>query len=133
MNDIIKLIGLTQDLRLLYVEDNMDARESTSIMLEDFFDNIEVALDGAEGLEKFKNSNFDIVITDINMPNMTGIQMIEKIREIDTKVPLVLLSAYASKQYEKEIKKFDIKGFLLKPLMLDKFVKQISLAIDVEL
>ncbi len=133
MNDIIKLIGLTQDLKLLYVEDNMDARESTSIMLEDFFDDIEVALDGAEGLEKFKNAHFDIVITDINMPNMTGIQMIEKIREIDTQVPLVLLSAYASKQYEKEIKQFNIKGFLLKPLMLDKFVKQISLAIDVEL
>ena len=129
MNNIIKLINSTKELKLLYVEDNTDARESTYIMLEDFFDNIEVALDGLDGLEKFKNSKFDVIITDINMPNMNGIDMIRKVREIDLKIPIILLSAYSQKEYEKEIKELNINGFLLKPVLLDQFVKQLSLAL----
>ena len=130
MDNILKLIGLTQNLKLLYVEDNIDARESTSILLEDFFDSIELATDGGEGLEKFKKSHFDIVITDINMPNMTGMQMVKKIREIDQFVPILLLSAYPLKQFEEEMKKLNINGFLLKPLMLDEFINQVFKAIN---
>jgi len=129
MDDIIKLINLTQNLKLLYVEDNTNAREATSILLEDFFDSIELATDGEEGLQKFKDSHFDMVITDINMPNMTGMQMAKRIREIDQFVPILLLSAYPLKQFEEEIIKLNINGFLLKPLMLDEFITQIFKAI----
>ena len=131
MNDIIKLINSTKGLKLLYVEDNIDARESTHIMLEDFFNNIEVALDGVDGLEKFKNSEFDIIITDINMPNMNGMDMIKSIRAIDLNIPIILLSAYSQREYEKEMEELNINGFLLKPVLLEQFVKQLSFALGV--
>jgi CheY-like chemotaxis protein len=70
MKDIIKD---TKDMKLLYVEDNKDTRESTLLVLQNLFDNIFVAKNGQEGLELFEeNSDIDIVITDINMPVKNG-------------------------------------------------------------
>ena len=57
MDNLEDIIKYTKDLTLLYIEDNLEARENTLFILEEFFDNIIVAVDGEDGLDKFKNSN----------------------------------------------------------------------------
>jgi len=120
MIDIDTLIEDSKDLKLLYVEDNQDAREMTVMILEDFFDSIVVAVDGEDGLEKFKENKIDLVITDINMPRMNGMDLCAKIREIDDAVPLVILSAHNEDNFFIDSIKLGVNGYLLKPVDIEQ-------------
>ena len=117
-----ELISFTKDICLLYVEDNDEARENTLQILEDFFQNITVAKDGEEGLSIFKEGNYDLVITDINMPKMDGIELTNHIREIATDIPILVLSAYNESNYFLDVIKAGIDGFLLKPIDIEQFI-----------
>ena len=134
MFDIANIIKYTTPLRLLYVEDNLEARESTLIILEEFFNDIIVAVDGVDGLEKFNSLEIDLIITDINMPKKNGLQMIREIREKDKEVPVLVLSAYNESDFFVDSIKLGVEGYLLKPVdmsqfigMLDKVVQKIKL------
>lgn len=125
MIDIDELIGYSQDLRLLYVEDNQDAREMTTMILEDFFDNIIVAVDGADGYNKFMENEIDLVITDINMPKMNGLELCEKIRESDEEVSLIILSAHNEDNFFMDSIKCGVNAYLLKPIDIDQLAAMI--------
>jgi len=109
------------NLNLLYIEDDSIIREITLVSLQEFFRNITIAEDGEEGYILFQKDRFDLIITDINMPKLNGMDMIEKIRKIDPDIPILILSAYTNKNdliksvkyhvYEYIIKPFDIKDF----------------------
>jgi len=121
MIDLEEIIEKTKDLKLLYVEDNQDTREMTAMMLEDFFDTIILSIDGEEGLQKFKENDIDIVLTDINMPKLNGIELCKKIKEIDKDVPLLILSAHNEQIYYDDSEKIGIDGYLLKPIDIEQF------------
>jgi PAS domain S-box-containing protein len=116
MVDLDKVIQYSQDLNLLYVEDNDDAREMTAMILEEFFDNITLAVDGQDGFEKFKQNNIDLIITDINMPKLNGLEMCEKIRKIDKEVPMIVLSAHNEENFFTQSIEIGVNGYLLKPI-----------------
>ncbi|WP_456451271.1 response regulator, partial [Hydrogenimonas sp.] len=120
MGALEEVIRYTRPLKLLYVEDNAEAREMTTMVLEDFFDTIVTAADGEEGLERFASQKFDLVITDINMPSMDGIEMCRRIREIDELVPLIVLSAYNEEGFFIESIEVGVSGYLLKPVDIDR-------------
>lgn len=126
-----KIIEYSKQLTLLYVEDSKESRESTLLVFKIFFDNIIVATDGQDGLEKFKNNaNIDIVISDINMPIMNGLEMSKEIVKIDPSIPILISSAYNEVSYFMEAIKIGVEGYLLKPLELDQFVKSLGKAIE---
>jgi PAS domain S-box-containing protein len=116
------IIEYTYPLRLLYVEDNELARESTLGILEELFENIVVACDGEEGLEKFKNGGIDLIITDVNMPRLNGLDMVEKIRELDNSVSILVLSAYNESNFFIKSIKLGVDGYLLKPIDMGQFI-----------
>ena len=127
MIDIKQILKYTKNLKLLYVEDNKEAREAIQPVLQNFFDNIEIAYDGQEGLEKFDQANqkhqkFDLVLTDINMPRLNGLEMIESIRKIDSNIPILVLSAYNESEYFMDSIKFGVDGYLLKPIDMKQFL-----------
>ncbi len=126
MENIDDIIKYSSDLKLLYVEDDLIARESIKIILEEFFKNIIVAVDGMDGLEKYRDSSVDLIITDINMPKLNGLKMIEKIREKDKDTPIMILSAYTESEYLNIGTKLGIGGYLLKPFDLDQFVSTLD-------
>ncbi|MEA3315027.1 MAG: response regulator, partial [Campylobacterota bacterium] len=130
MNKIKELQEYSKELKVLYVEDNEEARVSTIEVLYEFFEDITIALDGLEGLDKFNNSTFDLIISDINMPNMNGIAMTEEIRKTDKEIPILIVSAYSESGYFIETIKLGVEGYLLKPIELEQFIIMLSKTIE---
>ncbi|PHR58554.1 MAG: REC domain-containing phosphodiesterase [Arcobacter sp.] len=109
-------------IRVLYVEDNEEARKYTLEMLERFFNNVTTAVDGEDALEKFKASTYNLVLTDINMPNMNGIELIRHLKDINKDISVLVLSAHDEVDYFVETIKLGIDGYLLKPLEPKQFI-----------
>ena len=120
------LLDEIQDLRILYVEDNIDTREMTQILLEDFFDEIVVAVDGEDGYEKFINNDIDLIITDINMPKMNGLEMAQKIKNVDIDVPILIFSAYSDADNFVKAIKVGVDGYLVKPIDIMQFQQTLT-------
>lgn len=114
------LLNRCKALHLLYVEDNDEARKYTLEMLKRFFDVISIARNGEEGLQKFKEDGHDLVITDINMPKMSGLVMISHIRAIDPNIPILVLSAHNEPDYYEDASAIGISAYLPKPLTLQQ-------------
>jgi len=125
-----KLMKFAQELHVLYVEDNQEARESTLGLLNNIFHNITLATNGEEGLEKFQKGNFDLILTDINMPKMNGIEMVTKIREVNQHVPILILSAYNESGFFIETIKQGVEGYLLKPIDLKQFIDMLNKSVE---
>ncbi len=125
-----ELMKFAKKLSVLYVEDDKEARESTLGLLDNIFDNITVAVDGEDGLDAFTKHSFDLILSDINMPKMNGIEMITKIREVDKNIPILILSAYNESGYFIETIKQGVEGYLLKPIDLNQFIDMINKVIE---
>ena len=125
MNDeeIDRLLEKIYDLKVLYVEDNQGVRIQTIKMLSNFFINIQSAKNGTEGLALYNENKFDIVITDVNMPIMNGIEMSKAIRLQDKNIPIIAMSAHNEKEILQDIEKQNIQAYIFKPIDLDKFIE----------
>ena len=86
------------------------------MIFKEFFDTVIVSSNGEDGLNKFKKNKVDIVITDINMPKLNGIDMIKKIREISQDVSIVVISAYNNTSYLTDSIKYQVQDYLFKPI-----------------
>ena len=126
MIDIDELTQKSSSLRLLYVEDNVDSREMTAMVLEDFFDDIVIAVNGEDGYEKFLDNDIDVIITDLNMPKMGGLEMVEKIRSLDPNIPVLVLSAHNETEFLSKSEALHVDGYLLKPIDLDQLIESID-------
>ncbi len=122
MLNVENIIKYTSSLKLLYIEDNQEAREATVFILEDFFSSVVVAVDGKDGIEKFQKQEIDLIITDINMPKMNGLEMIQEIRKIDKDIPILVLSAYNESGFFMDSIKLGVEGYLLKPIDMTQFL-----------
>ena len=130
--DVIHLRRKTLNKSLLYVEDNDSLRSLKIDIFRDIFENVEYAVNGLEGLEKYKKSNFDLVITDINMPVMDGLDMIEGINALNSSQPIIILSAYSKKEYVSRLKKLKFHSFLSKPIEIKRLIESIDSSLENE-
>ncbi len=112
-------------LNILYVEDEKGIRETLKDVFEDDFNSFEVAKDGKDGLEKFKNKSFDIVITDIEMPFMNGMELTKSIKDISPSTPVILLTAYSEKKRLFEAIDVGVNKYLVKPFTPEKLLDTI--------
>ncbi|EAI8222020.1 response regulator transcription factor [Campylobacter jejuni] len=112
-----------KELIILVVEDEVKARESMINILSERFSKVIGAQNGDEGLKKFKKFKPDLVITDIAMPIMDGLDMAREIKEISNDVPIVVLSAYSEK--ERLLRSIDIgiDKYLIKPVDIEELFK----------
>ncbi|EOM9848049.1 butyrate response regulator transcription factor BumR [Campylobacter jejuni] len=112
-----------KELIILVVEDEVKARESMINILSERFSKVIGAQNGDEGLKKFKKFKPDLVITDIAMPIMDGLDMAREIKEISDDVPIVVLSAYSEK--ERLLRSIDIgiDKYLIKPVDIEVLFK----------
>lgn len=117
-----KVLNVAKNYSVLYVEDDENLSQSVGEMLDSMFKDVEFAKDGLEALEMFNTSSYDIIITDIVMPRMNGIELIDNIRKINLSIPILILSAFEDTSNFLKTIKLGIDGYLLKPLELDQFI-----------
>lgn len=118
----IRLNELTRDLKLLYVEDDKESREQLAEVFKIFFHDTITAVDGIDGLEKYQQELFDLVITDIHMPRMNGIQLTEKIKSLSPTQKIIIISAHDSSEYLLPAIRAGVDGFIVKPVEVEQMV-----------
>ena len=117
---------LLKTLKILIVEDEKRLAQLLKEAIADSFFRVVIAKDGNEGLKKFKTFKPDIVITDIMMPFCDGLEMTQKIKELDDNIPIIILSAHSDK--EKLLKAIDvgINKYFIKPFDPDEVILHIK-------
>lgn len=131
--DLKDLVQKTKKLRILYVEDNEETRLQAIKILNNFFTNITVAVNGADGLNQYKDnpSNYyDLIITDINMPIMNGIDMAKAILKINRHQIILFLTAYNNPEYLEKIINMGVKNYIHKPVKIDNLIESLSKVIE---
>ncbi|WP_320036095.1 EAL domain-containing protein [Halarcobacter sp.] len=118
------------ELSALYVEDNLDVAKVVQKLLKLFLSKIDHVSNGEEALSKFKSKSYDLILTDISMPKMNGIELIEKVREFDPHIPIIVVSAHGEQEYMFKAIQAGIDGFILKPLEPEQFKKVLFKAVE---
>ena len=123
-NNIANLKNIT----VLYVEDEADLRNVTSQILKNFTKQQFLAENGKEGLDIFKEKEkeIDLVITDINMPIMNGLEMIKEIKKINLNIPIIVATAFSNKEYLLEAIDIGVDKYVLKPIDVSKLLQIMS-------
>ena len=125
------LLETTRDLNVLYVEDDAELLLATKDFLSIYFKSVTTAQNGREGLDKFISYEkdfgdfFDIVITDIKMPELDGIEMSQEILELNETQSILVITAFNTLEYLFKLISMGIDGYLLKPLDHQQFFKNI--------
>ena len=113
-------------VRVLYVEDDQETREELQLILEQYVDKLYTAQNGREGLSLYKQYLPDIVVTDIQMPEMNGLSMAADIRLLNPEQPIVILSAYNDVEYLFRALELEIKHYITKPISVERLLNKIS-------
>ncbi len=121
----LKKIGKTTEV--LFVEDSENVRVGTYDILNSFFPHITTANDGQAGLDVYRyqfeqGKDYGIIITDITMPKMDGLTMIEEIKKINPKQKTVILSAHQETAMMDRAKGLGIDEYMIKPIELLKVI-----------
>ncbi len=114
------------NISLLYVEDDGTLRNIYKKILEYSIGKVYIAYNGLEGLECYKTYRPDIVLTDVRMPVMDGLDMIAKIRELDKGTRIIILSAFGEPRYFLSAIELGVKAYLLKPVDSSFLLKTIE-------
>ncbi len=130
MKNIVSLKKIGCDYNILVVEDCKHVNIKLIEYLSKFFFEIDSAENGYDGLIKFNNKRYDIVVTDINMPKMDGTSFIQKLTEIDSNVQIIVTSAYGNDENLRTFNKFGIVDFLQKPIDNLKLVDALLVCIE---
>jgi DNA-binding response OmpR family regulator len=101
---------------VLYIEDELDVLQNISELLSHFFETFYTASDGEMGYQTFINNKIDILLVDIELPKMNGIELIKKIRQTHKDLPVVVISAYTKTDYLLESIELNLDKYIVKPL-----------------
>lgn len=107
-----------KNIKILVVDDFPTMRRIIRNLLKDLgFENVDEAEDGQMGMDKVRNNNFDLVVSDWNMPNMDGLEMLQQIRadEILSSLPVLMVTAEAKKENIVAAAKAGASGYVVKP------------------
>ncbi|MCT7447387.1 EAL domain-containing response regulator [Aliarcobacter skirrowii] len=120
-----KEIDRLKNVNVLYAEDEKELRDITSEFLKSFTKTQYVASNGEEGFNLFleHQDSIDLVITDINMPILSGMDMIKKIKEINPKIPIIIATAFSNKEYLLEAINIGVDKYVLKPIDISKLLQ----------
>jgi len=113
-------------LRVLAIDDQKMILDLLSSMLSTLGHSTDVALSGQEGLEKFRHNSFDLVITDLGMPDVSGFEVSRQIKELKPEVPVVMITGWGANFEEEELKKNGVDYLLAKPFRLEQLTETIE-------
>lgn len=130
-----KLSSVTKNLSLLYVEDEKDTREQYENIFNLLYKEVKSVENGQVALEVFKNQKYDLIITDLTMPKMNGIDLITEILKINPEQHIIIMTAHNTSENLKNTIEFQVDGILLKPIIMDKLFQllyKVSHLVDID-
>lgn len=109
-----------KNITVLYVEDDTIVREQTRVIFEKLFKKVFIGVDGLNGLEVFTQNQdiIDVVVTDINMPNLNGLEMIKKINELNHSIPTIVTTAHTDSSFLMSAIDINVDKYIAKPLQI---------------
>ncbi|WP_263832628.1 response regulator [Sulfurospirillum oryzae] len=119
--DLSRLKGI----RPLVIEDDKDVLESLFSIFDTVFDEFYIARNGEEGLYRFYKDIPDIIITDLQMPFMSGFRMMERIRIENKEIPIIITSAHNQTSHIEQAKELKVNDYITKPYDIDELFKKI--------
>lgn len=114
---------LLETLNVLYVEDEVMIKEEVAYFCKRFIPNFHVASNGLEGIEIYKSIKPDVIVTDIQMPKMNGIDML---KELDTNVPVIITTAFSDIEFFLNAIELIVTKFIIKPIDLKELLLSIQ-------
>lgn len=123
---------ILKNITVLYAEDESVIQEGITETLILFGINVICAKNGQEGLSLFQSNkeSIDLILTDIKMPELDGLGMIEKIRELDEYIPIIITTAHQETNFLMQSIEYNINDYVLKPIDIYKLEKNIIKAIE---
>lgn len=123
-------LNTIKSIRILYVEDENELRENVVANLSPFVKKIVTAENGKEGLDLYRSirDQIDIIITDIMMPQINGVEMVDSIRKIDKEIPVIYTTAFDESSLIMQTIKQSISGYVLKPIDIEELIESIERA-----
>lgn len=116
--------------RILYVEDEKSIRDELAEILALDFDNILIAENGEEGLALYKTHRPDLVISDIQMPKMDGLQMCKEILSINKDTKIILTTAFNEGRFTQEADALKINAYITKPIDIKELYTAIGATLN---
>ena len=115
--------SVTTDLTFLLVEDDVITREMVLLSLGELFKHVETISNGLEGLRLFHELTPDIVLTDQNMPGLSGLELIRQIHQTDQTTPIILMTYSMDHETLVEALNLGVTKFIAKPFKYELFVR----------
>lgn len=113
-------------MKILYVEDDLKIADAFVMFLKMFHEVVH-AENGKEGLAKLnENKDFDVIFTDISMPEMNGLDMLEKIRETNKDIPVYIISAFDDSDLVDRAFALGVKSYIEKPIRLKEILQMLK-------
>ncbi len=122
------ILDILCDKKVLYAEDDEGIRKIIIEILELFFSKVVSVENGLKALKELSNNNYDVLIFDVSMPKLDGIETIKKIRKTNKKIPIIILSAHTEQEYLWKVVELKITKYLAKPCDKDTFIKALEQA-----
>ena len=119
-----------KNIKILYVEDDEIARENGIEYLENYFEHIYKASDAIKALQLYEKHKPDIIITDIQMPKLNGLEFVKRIRQKDKKTQVIVITAFCDKSYLLKAIELQLVKYLVKPVNEKEFEEAIFLCIN---
>ena len=124
--ELKELSSITSALNVLYVEDDITLREQNSEFFKELFNIVDIAVDGEEALKLYKIKNFDIVITDINIPKINGLSMIKLMQQEKQDQKFLITTVYKEEELKNQLEELNLKHFLTKPISTKWLLEKIE-------
>lgn len=115
-------------MKVLIVDDSASMRQMVHFSLEEADYEVEEAVDGKDGVDKLEGVNPDLIITDINMPNMNGIELIKAVRRTDNfkTTPIIVLTTESEQSKQEAGKRAGATAWLVKPFTPEQLVETVK-------
>ena len=113
------VIAKLQNLTLLYAEDEEGIRKNIADSLSYYVKEVIEASNGVDAFELYSQRKPDIILSDIHMPILNGLEFVKKVRQEDKKIPIIMITAHTDKEYLLEAVELKMEKYIVKPIELE--------------
>jgi DNA-binding response OmpR family regulator len=123
-----EFVGILADKKVLYAEDEAGIRKNIADILDLFFMDVTAVDNGLAVLDEMALSHYDVLILDISMPKMDGLEAVQAIRKTNTKIPIIIVSAHSTQEYLWRAVELKISKYLTKPHTKEEIISALESA-----